>query len=417
MSLMNSFKAGVLLSSIGLLSACSDNNAQAQQQQPQAPTVSVAPVIYERLTEWDEFTGRLESPESVELRPRVSGYIESVAFEEGSIVEAGKPLFFIDSRPFEAEIKRLDADLTGAKSQLKLAKISYERADTLTSRNTLSKEIFDNRFAELEQAKARVQSVVAALDLAKLNLSYTRVEAPITGRVSRAKITSGNYVSAGQSVLTSIVSIDRVYAYFDADEQTYLKYVQLAKEGARPSSRDVKNPVYMALANESNYPHEGYIDFVDNQVNPSTGTIRGRAVFQNNEGAFIPGLFARIKLVGSATYEGILIDDKAIGTDLNSKFVLVLDENNTVQYRPITLGEKLNGMRIVKSGLNAEDKIVVKGLQRVRPGTPVSPEFVPMVEQKTLDELHALQERIDDSLSRVRFEQHAYNASDSVNTW
>ena len=224
-------------------------------------------------------------------------------------------------------------------------------------------------------------------------------------------------MSAGQSVLTSIVSIDRVYAYFDADEQTYLKYVQLAKEGARPSSRDVKNPVYMALANESNYPHEGYIDFVDNQVNPSTGTIRGRAVFQNNEGAFIPGLFARIKLVGSATYEGILIDDKAIGTDLNSKFVLVLDENNTVQYRPITLGEKLNGMRIVKSGLNAEDKIVVKGLQRVRPGTPVSPEFVPMVEQKTLDELHALQERIDGSLSRVRFEQHAYNASDSVNAW
>ena len=417
MSLMNSFKAGVLLSSIGLLSACSDNNAQAQQQQPQAPTVSVAPVIYERLTEWDEFTGRLESPESVELRPRVSGYIESVAFEEGSIVEAGKPLFFIDSRPFEAEIKRLDAELTGAKSQLKLAKISYERADTLTSRNTLSKEIFDNRFAELEQAKARVQSVVAALDVAKATLSYTRVEAPITGRVPRAKIPSGNYVSAGQSVLTSIVSIDRVYAYFDADEQTYLKYVQLAKEGARPSSRDVKNPVYMALANESNYPHEGYIDFVDNQVNPSTGTIRGRAVFQNNEGSFIPGLFARIKLVGSATYEGILIDDKAIGTDLNSKFVLVLDENNTVQYRPITLGEKLNGMRIVKSGLNAEDKIVVKGLQRVRPGTPVSPEFVPMVEQKTLDELHALQERIDGSLSRVRFEQHAYNASDSVNAW
>lgn len=413
MTLIKNIKTSLLLSSLGLLIACGEVAEPQVQAQAQAPVVSVAPVIHERLTEWDEFTGRLQAPESVELRPRVSGYIDKVAFEEGAIVEAGTPLFFIDRRPFEAEVKRLNAELTGVKSRLKLAQISYQRADTLSAKNTLSKEIFDNRFAELEQAKASVQSVSAALDLAKLNLSYTHVEAPITGRVSSAGITAGNYVSAGQSVLTTIVSTDRVYAYFNTDEQTYLKYVKLAKEGTRPSSRDVKNPVFMALANESDYPHEGFIDFIDNQVNPATGTIRARAVFSNEDGAFVPGLFARIKLVGSSSYEGILIDDKAIGTDLNNKFVLVLDENNTVQYRPVTMGEKLNGLRIIKSGLNAEDQIVVKGLQRVRPGTPVAPEFVDMVDKDTLTELHALQQRVDGILDRASVAQHTHSKTET----
>ena len=413
MTLIKNIKTSLLLSSLGLLIACGEVAEPQVQAQAQAPVVSVAPVIHERLTEWDEFTGRLQAPESVELRPRVSGYIDKVAFEEGAIVEAGTPLFFIDRRPFEAEVKRLNAELTGVKSRLKLAQISYQRADTLSAKNTLSKEIFDNRFAELEQAKASVQSVSAALDLAKLNLSYTHVEAPITGRVSSAGITAGNYVSAGQSVLTTIVSTDRVYAYFNTDEQTYLKYVKLAKEGTRPSSRDVKNPVFMALANESDYPHEGFIDFIDNQVNPATGTIRARAVFSNEDGAFVPGLFARIKLVGSSSYEGILIDDKAIGTDLNNKFVLVLDENNTVQYRPVTMGEKLNGLRIIKSGLNAEDQIVVKGLQRVRPGTPVAPEFVDMVDKDTLTELHALQQRVDGILDRASVAQHTHSTTET----
>ncbi|GAA3918087.1 efflux RND transporter periplasmic adaptor subunit [Litoribacillus peritrichatus] len=415
MSLIKNLKVGLLFSSVGFLAACAEETAQTAPQPPQAPVVSVAPVIYERLTEWDEFTGRLESPESVELRPRVSGYIESVAFKEGSIVQAGKPLFYIDSKPFEAEIKRLEADMIGAQSQLKLAEINYNRARTLTSKNTLSKETRDNRFSEMEQAKANVQSLSAALDLAKLNLSYTQVVAPITGRVSRAEITTGNYVTAGQSVLTSIVSINPIYAYFDADEQTYLKYVKLAKQGTRPSSRDVKNPVYMALANEQGYSHEGYIDFVDNQVNPATGTIRGRAVFNNHEGTFIPGLFARIKLVGSATYAGILVDDKAIGTDLNRKFVLVLDEKNNVQYREVTLGEKLNGLRIIKSGLTSDDRIVVKGLQRVRPGSAVSPEFVSMADSKTISELHALQQRVDSNMSTTFTEQQAYLPSEEVN--
>jgi multidrug efflux system membrane fusion protein len=397
MQLNQTFKVGLLMGSLSLLSACGELSAQQAPQQ-MAPAVSVAAVVHQRITEWDEFTGRLEAPESVSLRPRISGYIDSIGFKEGAIVKAGQPLFYIDDRSYKAEVRRLEAELADVNSQLKLAKSTFVRANELTENNAISVELFDSRAADLEQAKARLRSTSAALEIAKLNLSYTKVTAPITGRVSRAQITAGNLVSAGQTELTTIVSVNQVYAYFDADEQTYLKYIKLAQEGTRPSSREVKNPVYMGLANESGFPHQGYIDFIDNQVNPATGTIRGRAVFENPEGSFIPGLFTRIKLVGSASYDGILIDDKAIATDLSNKYVLVLDNENKVQYRAITLGEKLNGLRIVKSGLTAEDSIVVNGLQRVRPGVQVAPEVVPMAQADELKNLQAQQLRIDDSL-------------------
>jgi multidrug efflux system membrane fusion protein len=399
MRLNQTFKVGLLIGSLSLLSACGQG-PEAQQQQ-MTPSVSVAKVVHQRITEWDEFTGRLEAPQSVSLRPRVSGFIDSIAFKEGAIVKAGQPLFFIDDRSFKAEVRRLEATLADVSSQLKLAKSSFKRANELTENNAISVEVFDNRSAELEQAKARLRSTSAALEIAKLNLGYTKVTAPITGRVSRALITAGNLVTAGQTELTSIVSVDQVYAYFDADEQTYLKYMKLAQTGARPSSRDVKNPVYMALANESGFPHEGYIDFVDNQVNPATGTIRGRAVFENPQGKFIPGLFTRIKLMGSASYEGILVDDKAISTDLSNKYVLVLDSDNKVQYRAVTMGEKLNSLRIIKSGLQANDSIVVNGLQRVRSGADVVPKVVPMAQDGTLEQLQAQQLRVDDSMQRL----------------
>lgn len=399
MSLQHTLKLVTAITSIAVLSACSQGEAEpegAQQaQQPPAPSVTVAEVLHERLTEWDEFTGRLEAPESVELRPRVSGYIERVAFEEGTIVQAGDPLFYIDGRSFNTEVKRLKSELIEAQSQLTLAELAYNRTKRLTSQNALSKEDYDNRFAELQQARAHVQSVEAALELSELNLSYTRVEAPITGRVSSADVTKGNYVTAGQTILTTLVSTEKVYAYFDADEHTYLKYTKLAQEGSRADDRKAQNPVFMALANESNYPHQGYIDFVDNRINPTTGTIRGRAVFQNSEGQFTPGLFTRLKLIGSASYQGILIDDKAIGTDLNNKFVLVLDQNNTVQYRPVTLGEKVNGLRIIADGLHPGERIVIKGLQRVRPGTPVNPQTAEMATPEQLATLHRVQAKVD----------------------
>jgi len=403
MQLNRTFKVGLLMGGLSLLSACG-SEPSAQQPQQMAPAVSVAAVVHQRITEWDEFTGRLEAPESVSLRPRISGYINSIGFKEGAIVKAGQPLFYIDDRSYKAEVRRLEAELADVNSQLKLAKSTFVRANELTENNAISVELFDSRAADLEQAKARLRSTSAALEIAKLNLSYTKVTAPITGRVSRAQVTAGNLVNAGQTELTTIVSVNQVYAYFDADEQTYLKYIKLAQEGTRPSSREVKNPVYMGLANESGFPHEGYIDFIDNQVNPATGTIRGRAVFENPEGNFIPGLFTRIKLVGSASYDGILIDDKAIATDLSNKYVLVLDAENKVQYRAIILGEKLNGLRIVKSGLTAADSIVVNGLQRVRPGAQVAPEIVPMAQAETLKNLQAQQLRVDDSLKTLNTE-------------
>ncbi|GAB5381322.1 MAG: efflux RND transporter periplasmic adaptor subunit [Aliiglaciecola sp.] len=393
---LNNWLGLAAASAMLFLSACVPVDDVAQQSPQQAaPQVTVAEVVNQRLTEWDEFTGRIQAPQTVDLRPRVSGYIDFIAFEEGSIVEAGTPLFFIDNRPFKAEVKRLKASLGNAKSQFDLAQKEFKRAKELVSKNAISVELLDSRSASLQQAKSNVDSVSAQLDIAKLNLSYTRVEAPITGRVSNALITRGNYVNAGDSLLTTIVSTKEVYAYFDADEQTYLKYSKLAKDGDRPSSRDTANPVYMALASDNDYPYQGVIDFVDNTVNQTTGTIRGRAVFDNQDGTLIPGLFARIKLVGSASYDGILINDRAISTDLNNKFVLVLDDKNTVQYRKVELGEKLNGLRIIKSGLNAGEKIVVKGLQRVRPGSPVSPEFTQMASEEVIAQLHAQQQRID----------------------
>lgn len=388
-------KSVLFVSLITVLTACGSAESEQQPAAMPAPQVSVATVVNERLTEWDEFTGRIQAPQTVELRPRVSGYVDIVAFKEGSIVNAGDTLFLIDNRQFKAEVKGLKADLLYAQSQLDLAQREHKRAIELSAKQAISAELLDNRMASVQQAKAKVKSVGAALDLAKLNLGYTRVEAPITGRVSNALITQGNYVTAGQSILTSIVSTQKVYAYFDADEQTYLKYSKLAQQGERPNSRDACSPVVMALANDSEFTYSGELDFLDNRVNATTGTIRGRAVFDNQDGSLIPGLFTRLKLVGSASYNGILIDDKAIGTDLNNKFVLVLDEHNTLQYRAVELGEKLHGLRIIKSGLSAGEKIVVNGLQRVRPGAEVTPQNVDMVAQHIIQQIHTEQQRID----------------------
>ncbi|MCC2616383.1 efflux RND transporter periplasmic adaptor subunit [Aestuariibacter halophilus] len=386
----------VFIISVGLLtlSAC-ESESQVQQAPQSAPTVDVATVIEERLTEWDSYTGRLQAPQTVELRPRVSGYIDFTNFEEGALVKQGEPLFFIDNRPFKAQVKRLEADLARAESELALAKRDHERAVTLAKTNAIATETLDARASRREQAKASVSALQAQLDIAKLNLSYTHVKAPISGRVSRAIVTQGNYVTAGDTVLTTIVSTDEVYAYFDADEASYLKYAELAKAAQHDDLRDGASTVFMGLVNNQDYPYQGNIDFIDNRVNPQTGTIRVRAVFNNQDGQLLPGLFARLRVTGSASYTGILINERAIGTDLNNKFVLVVDDSNTVQYRAVTLGEKVHGLRIIESGLNAGDTIVVNGLQRVRPGTPITANPVDMTSEQTLAALHAEQAILD----------------------
>ncbi|WP_282373181.1 efflux RND transporter periplasmic adaptor subunit, partial [Pseudomonas sp. PS02290] len=244
-----------------------------------------------------------------------------------------------------------------------------------------------------QESKAAVAAIQAQLDLARLNLSFTRVTAPITGRVSRAEITAGNIVTADQTILTSLVSTDKVYAYFDADERVFLKYNQLARDGKRGAT----TPVYMGLSNEAENPHLGQMNFVDNQVNPRTGTIRGRAVFDNSKGEYTPGLYARLKLVGSGTYSAMLIKDEAVGTDLGKKFVLVVDKDNKAIYRSVELGPKLEGLRIVRSGLGKDDRIVVTGLQRVRPGSPVDPQDTPMASAETLTALQQQRQALEAS--------------------
>ncbi|BCO20087.1 MexE family multidrug efflux RND transporter periplasmic adaptor subunit [Alteromonas sp. KC3] len=381
-----------VLSLTALVAACGgDEQDPSQSMQANAGVpVDVAAVVTQRLTEWDNFTGRLESPQIVALRPRVSGYIDFVAFKEGEYVEQGQTLFLIDNRTFKAEVARLTAQLEESKSRLELAEQNYKRAYKLRKTQAVSEEVLDARLAEKNQALASLNQTQAALEVARLNRGFARVEAPISGRISRANITEGNFVTAGQTELTRIVSTDRLYAYFDIDEQTYLNYVS----SSNATSVNDK-PVALRLANESDYQHWGQIDFIDNQVNGSTGTLRVRAVFNNEEGRLIPGLFAHLKLAGSTDEQGILIKEKAIGTDLNNKYVLVVNEENKVEYRAVTLGDKVGSMRIIKSGLAASDTIVVDGLQRVRPGAPVSANEVPMGDQDALASLQDWQSQVD----------------------
>ena len=379
-----------------VLAACGDPNAAQQAQAPAAPQVSVAQVVNERITEWDEFTGRLQAPETVNLVPRVSGYIEEVNFSEGAVVKKGDLLFRIDPRPFAAEVTRLKAELQSAQSAADLADSDYKRAEKLSSSRAISAELLDSRLARKQQTAATVASVKAALERAVLDFSYTRITAPISGRVSYAMVTTGNYVTAGQSQLTSLVSTDKMYAYFDVDEQSYLKYARLAQAGKRADTRDATaNPVYMALADDTAFSHTGSIDFVDNSINQQTGTIRIRASFANSDNTLLPGLFVRIRLVGSDSYDGILIDEKAVGTDLSNKYVLVVNADNQLEYRAVQLGDKVNGLRIVRSGLAATDRIVVNGLQRVMPNMQIEPRLVEMGSAEQLAAIRAAQQRLE----------------------
>ncbi len=372
-----------------VLTAC--GRAPEATVAPAAPKVSVAKVLEQPINEWDEFTGRLEAPETVEVRPRVSGQIDQVAFTDGALVKKGDLLFQIDPRPFQAEVRRLEAQLQQARTVANRSENEAQRGDRLRANNAISAELADSRTTAAQEARAGVAAIQAQLDLARLNLSFTRVTAPISGRVSRAEITTGNIVTADVTPLTSVVSTDKVYAYFDADERVFLKYNQLAREGQRGQS----TPVYLGLTNEPDNPHQGQMNFVDNQVNPRTGTIRGRAVFDNADGQFTPGLYARVKLVGSDTYPAALATDEAIGTDLGKKYVLVLGDNNTVSYRPVELGPKVEGLRIIRTGLAKGEKIVVNGLQRAMPGATVDPQAVPMADDKTLARLDDLRRSVE----------------------
>jgi RND family efflux transporter MFP subunit len=357
------------------------NSGRGAAAAPPPPQVSVAKVLERRVKDWDEFTGRMQAVETVEIRPRVSGYIDRVAFTEGGQVKRGDLLFVVDPRPYQADADRAAADLQRYKTSLELAHIELTRVQRLKDTGAVSQEELDERKSTVAQAEANSAGAAATLQAARLNLEFTRVTSPITGRVSRAEVTRGNLVTGGTNggtLLTSVVSMDPMYLYFEGDEQAYLRYGQMARSGERPSSRDAANPVRVGLANEEGFPHTGQVDFVDNQLNPQTGTIRARAVLENKDGVYTPGMFARVQLLGSSEYSAILIDDRAVNTDQNQKYVFVLGANNQVEYRRIKLGRVIDGLRIVREGLKAEDVIVVNGAQRVHPGITVTPQTVPM---------------------------------------
>lgn len=362
-----------------LLQGCS-SEAQTQAAAP-LPQVSVAAALERDVQEWDEFTGRLEAVESVEIRPRVTGYIESVNFTQGSIVKKGDLLFVIDPRPYRADLSKAEAELNRAVARAELSNTDVVRSEKLLGVKAVSREEYDQRLNAQRESQANVEAARAAVTASKLNLEFTRVTAPINGRVSRAVVTAGNLVTGGSTqatLLTTLVSIDPIYVTFEGDEQVYLKYTELARRGDRPSSRDSANPVLMALANEQGFPHQGSMTFVDNQVDPRTGTIRARASFDNKDGYLTPGLFARVKLLGHSSHKVVLVDDRAVGTDQSQKFVYVVDGDNKVAYRSVKVGRLTDGLRIVQDGLQPGETVIVNGLQRVHPGVVVATEKVAM---------------------------------------
>ena len=386
-SIAASTAVALALAATMTLTGCGSNAAAQAAAAPPPPQVDVAQVVSRQVTEFDEFTGRFEAIQRVEIRPRVSGYISSVNFTEGREVKKGDVLFVIDPRPYEATFKHAKAQLDQAHSQATLAKSERERATKLLQSHAISQEEWDSRVASLEQADANVEAAQAALDSAALDLSFTRVTAPIDGRISRALITLGNLVTAGQTELTTLVSLDPIYVRFDGDEQAYLKYIKIARDAAQAKSKTNEagttgSEVMVGLANEGGYPHQGVMVFVDNELDPATGTIRGRAKLDNHDRAFTPGLFARVKLMGSNQYNALLINDSAVGTDQTVRYVLVVGADNKVEYRPVKLGPIIDGLRVVTDGVKAGETIVVSGLQRVRPGSPVTPARVAMGERQ-----------------------------------
>lgn len=369
-----------------LLAGC--DNGVAQNAAPQAPAVSAADVVVKPVSQWDSFNGRIEAVESVQLRPRVSGYIDKVNYTDGQEVKKGEVLFTIDDRTYRAALEQAQAELSRSKTQASLARSEAGRTDKLVNTNVVSREEWEQRRSAAVQAQADMRAAQAAVDAAQLNLDFTKVIAPIDGRASRALITSGNLVTAGDSasVLTTLVSQKTVYVYFDVDESTYLHYQNLARSGQGASSSHLALPVEIGLVREEGYPHQGKVDFLDNQLTPSTGTIRMRAVLDNAQRLFTPGLFARVRLPGSAEFSAMLIDDKAVLTDQDRKYVYIVDKDGKAQRRDITPGRLAAGLRIVQQGLNPGDKVIVDGLQKVfMPGMPVNAKTVAMTASTALN--------------------------------
>ena len=370
-------KFALILGALASVSVVAGGCKKAPAPQAQGPLpVNVVSVVEKEVSEWDEFTGRIEAVESVEIRPRVSGYVSEIHFTAGAIVKKGDLLYVIDPRPYQADFDRAAAQFENAQAQLKLAQIELDRAKDLRAKNTISASEFDQKAATSQGASAAARAAEAAKNSAALNLEFTQIKSPIDGRVSDERITVGNLVQPGpgpESVLTTVVSVDPIYVRLDADENSLLKYVKLNEEGKRPSAREQRIPAYVELGNETNFPHEGYIDFVDNRLDESTGTVRARAVLRSWNRLVTPGFFARIRISGATPYRAALVEDKAISSQQGVKYAYVVKADNTVERRNLETGPIFEGKRIIRSGLKDGDQVVSTRLQIVQAGMPVKP--------------------------------------------
>jgi RND family efflux transporter MFP subunit len=363
----------VALGAALLLAGCDE---KAKQAAPPALPVTVAHPVQRTVTDWDEFTGRFNAVEQVDVRARVTGFVMSVDFKDGAIVRKGDLLYTIDPRQYEAAAEQAQGQLDDAKAKVDLAQKELERATTLIKTQAISENIVDQRNQALAGARAAQLQADGALKQAKLNVEYTKVVAPITGRVSRHLVSVGNLVQgseSGATLLTSIVSLDPIHVYFDVDERIYQRNSRLWFEGKRPSSRDTPNPVQITLTGETKPSHDGKMDFLDNRFDVGTGTLRERAIVDNHDLSILPGQFARVRVIASAPYEGLLIPDAAVASDQSRKIVFVVNADNVVEARPVTLGPLDDGLRVIKEGLKADDRVIVDGLQRARIGAKVAP--------------------------------------------
>src|SRR5262245_45850289 len=362
--------SGLLL----LMTACSQQQPTAAPPPP--PKVTVSQPVSREVTEWEEYTGRLEAIESVEVRARVNGYLQSIHFKNGATVKQGDLLFVIDPRPYQAELERAKADLALANAKLERMNKDLARAQMLVRSRAVSEEEVDTRTSDQRQAQESVQAARAVVNATQLNVEFTQVRAPISGRISRNMVSVGNLINGGttqSTLLTTIVSLDPIYGYFEADERSYLRGMRQLRNGDRMNSRSGKQPVYIALADEENFPHQGSIDFVENRLDQNTGTITVRAVFSNPDLLLTPGLFARVRVPAGDKYKALLLPPEALGSDLSQQFVFVVDDQNLVQYRKVTPGPLIDGWRVIRDGLQPDDWVIVKGVQRAKTGAKVDP--------------------------------------------
>jgi multidrug efflux system membrane fusion protein len=365
----------ILAATVVAIAGCGGN----QQQQMPPTDVSVAQVVQRSITEWDDYSGQIEAIESAEIRPRVAGHLRRVHFQEGGLVEKGALLFTIDDREYAAAADAARADAARAEARVALSKQELQRAERLIGERAISQGELDQRRMEAQQADADVLAARARVAQAELNLGFTRVTAPFAGRAGAALVKPGNLVSPNETLLTTLVSVDPVYVSFTGNERAYLRYQEMARSGGRESSRDARNPVRVGLANEEGFPHEGEVDFVDNALNPATGTIRARAVLPNPDGIFTPGLFARVRLLGGSQTNALLIHEQAVLTDQDRRYVYILGKDNAAERRDVTLGPHIDALRVVESGLAPGDKVIVNGMTKIFfPGQTVNPRDVPM---------------------------------------